>query len=128
MMIVKNGNFMLEECIFFIFNTLVRFKVSILTLLGLILGCGEMFATSEALKKHYSDTHEKGKESNIEGRGDICGEKRKFSDDRDDGDVVTPIIEPMPAHIARRNRAVYDGPSRSLSIGQGQGSRKRRKV
>ena len=72
------------------------------------LGCGEMFTTDDALKQHYSDVHN----SVTKGMRATLG-KRKFVEED-----VTPIIEAMPAEIARRSRAVYDGPSRSLSIGQ----------
>ena len=79
-----------------------------------------MFATDDALTQHYSDVH---KSINKRGTTGVLG-KRKFVD----GDV-TPIIEAMPAEIARKNRAVYDGPSRSLSIGQNLAvDKKRRKL
>jgi len=68
------------------------------------VGCGEMFATNDGLKEHYVTVH-----ADV----DRVSRKRKFED-------VTPIIEAMPADVARRNRAVYDGPSRSLSISQGR--------
>lgn len=107
-LIVKSGNFMFVGCIYCIFNMLVLFRVYILPCLndGLTwLGCGEMFATNDGLKDHYAVSH-------ID--VDKVSRKRKFEDD------ITPIIEAMPADVARRNRAVYDGPSRSLSISQGR--------
>jgi hypothetical protein len=48
--------------------------------------------------------------------------KRKVSE----MDYVTPIIEAMPPEIARRNRAVFDGPSRTFTIGVGQERKRRR--
>ena len=47
--------------------------------------------------------------------------KRKFVEE---STSVTPIIQAMPAEMAKKHRAVYDGPSRTLSIGQ---TAKRRK-
>ena len=48
--------------------------------------------------------------------------KRKVSE----MDYVTPIIEAMPPELARRNRAVFDGPSRTFTIGVGQERKRRR--
>ena len=76
-----------------------------------------MFATDDALEQHYSDVH------NTIMRDTIRVLVKRKSVDED----VTPIIEPMPAQIARQNRAVYDGPSRSLSIGQNVAVNKKRR-
>lgn len=75
----------------------------------LSIGCGAKFATNELLNEHYSDFHS--------GKGNSprrsIGRKRKMVDED-----ITPIIGVMPPEIAKNNRAVYEGPSRSLSIGQ----------
>ena len=81
------------------------------------LGCGEMFATDDGLKQHYSDVHN----SVARGMRAIHGKRQLVEED------ITPIIKAMPAEIARRSRAVYDGPSRSLSIGQNVAVNKRRR-
>jgi hypothetical protein len=97
-----------------------------------MLGCGEMFAKSDELKRHYLDVHNLGTPRKVGVLGtpkrgpavpSPSPRKRKVSE----MDYVTPIIEAMPPEIARRNRAVYDGPSRTLTIGAGQQERKRRK-
>jgi hypothetical protein len=94
----------------------------------LILGCGALFPTDEALKEHYSKAHAEVAPPDVD--GDFGGRvkevlgagKRKFVEDD-----VTPIIEAMPAEIARKNRPVYEGPSRSLSIAQGRSAKRPRK-
>ena len=68
-----------------------------------------MFATVDALTQHYSNVHDP---INKRGTARALG-KRKFVDED-----IRPIIEVMPLEIARKSRDVYDGPSRSLSIGQ----------
>ena len=80
------------------------------------VGCGRKFATNDKLIEHYSSAHTA---SGSPAKGKMVGEKRKIVDED-----VTPIIEPMPAHIAKKNRAVYDGVSRSLNIGVGNRGRK----
>jgi hypothetical protein len=60
-----------------------------------------MFATEQELLAHITRQH-------------------KTSNTQPSNDNVTPIIEAMPADLARKNRAVFSGPSRSLSIGQGR--------
>jgi hypothetical protein len=62
------------------------------------------------LKEHYLDFHS----STGNSLGRSIGEKRKLVDDD-----ITPMIEVMPLEIATKNRAVYEGPSRSLSMGRG---------
>jgi hypothetical protein len=90
-----------------------------------------MFAKNDELKRHYLEAHNLGTPRKGEGLGtpkrglavpSPSPRKRKVSE----MDYVTPIIQAMPPEIARRNRAVYDGPSRTLTIGVGQ-ERKRRK-
>ena len=77
-----------------------------------------MFATDDALKQHYSDIHDSRKKRETTG----FLRKRKFVDED-----VTPIIKARPAEIARQSRAVYDGPSRSLSIGRNVAVNKKRR-
>jgi len=72
-----------------------------------------MFSSVEDLTKHISAAHMGG--------GSAGKRKRNFVDE---SAGVTPIIEAMPAEVAKKHRAVYDGPSRTLSIGQ---TSKRRK-
>jgi hypothetical protein len=86
----------------------------------LITGCEEMFTTNTAMKEHYSEVHAKGMSPTVNN-----GKRKSLGED-----VVRPIIEAMPAEIARRYRPVYDGPSRTISIGQDiklDRERKRRK-
>ena len=74
---------------------------------GLIIDCGQTFSSVEELVQHTSTAHKVAVVGNS-GKG-----KRKFVEES-----VTPIIEAMPANIANKHRAIYDGPSRTLSIGQ----------
>ena len=71
-------------------------------------GCMKKFFSKDALEEHMS-TH-------------AIGEPRSLVVAESQSDGMTPIIEAMPPELQRKNRAVYAGPSRSLSIGQ---SRKR---
>ena len=70
-------------------------------------GCGQRFASKEGLDEHALSVHSSGVTNGV-------GRKRKASD----GQSVTPIIQPMPPELARKQRAGYDGPSRSFGIGQ----------
>jgi len=58
-----------------------------------------MFSTENELLEHITRQH-------------------KTSNTQPSNNDVTPIIEAIPADLARKNRAVFSGPSRSLSIGQ----------
>ena len=79
----------------------------------LTIDCGQTFSSVPELQEHTFNAHK-------DVRGvEIGNGKRKFMDEN-----VTPIIQAMPAEVARKHRAVFDGPSRTLSIGQ---SSKRRK-
>ena len=80
----------------------------------LTIDCGQAFSSVQELLEHASKAHKEIDARVANGNG-----KRKFVDDS-----VTPIIQAMPAEVARKHRAVFDGPSRTLSIGQ---SSKRRK-
>ena len=73
-------------------------------------GCGELFATNDALMDHYTAVHRNVKTTMSTPTS--AGKKRKADE------VITPIIEAMPADVASKNRPVYDGVSRSLSISQ----------
>jgi hypothetical protein len=77
-----------------------------------------MFATDDSLKQHYSEVH--NNKMKRETTGVLT--KRQFVDDD-----VMPMIVVMPAPITRSNRAVYSGPSRSLSIGQNVTVNKKRR-
>jgi hypothetical protein len=68
-----------------------------------------MFATSDALQQHCAEVHPNVRTP----RSARKAAKRKMDDDG-----VTPIIEAMPMDLAKKMRAVYDGPSRSLSVSQ----------
>ena len=81
-----------------------------------------MFPTSDGLKEHYTTSHA-DLELNAQGVSTSEGSRKRKAEEEDH---VTPIIVAMPPEIARKNRPVYDGPSRSLSIAQGR-ARKRGK-
>ena len=86
------------------------------------LGCRELFTTDDALTQHYSAVHNS---INKRGTTGVLGKRKVMDMD------ILPMIEvmPLPAKIARKNRAVNDGPSRSLSIGQNLAvDKKRRKL
>ena len=68
-----------------------------------------MFATNEALAEH-SKTHKNTTKSPNSSPA-VNTRKRKL-------DEITPTIEPMPSEMAKRNRPVYSGPSRTFSVGQ----------
>ena len=86
-------------------------------IIHLTLDCGKTFSTDEELDTHCARIHnldtsalngigkDKGIERNIEWKKLLRGD-------------VTPIIERMPAEMARKDRAVFKGPSRSFAIGQ----------
>ena len=65
-----------------------------------------MFATNEGLAEH-AKTHRNPIAASPTGNT----RKRKH-------DEITPTIEPMPSDIAKRNRPVFTGPSRTFSVGQ----------
>jgi len=73
-----------------------------------------MFATNDALQRHYGEVH-----PNVR----TPRSSRKVAKRKAEDDGITPIIEAMPAELARKMRAVYDGPSRSLSVSQGKKKR-----
>ena len=64
-----------------------------------------MFATNEDLAEH-TKTHRNPITASPAGNT----RKRKHDD-------ITPTIQPMPSDMAKRNRPVYSGPSRTFSIG-----------
>ena len=66
-------------------------------------GCGQRFVSKEGLGEHALSVHSSGVAHGVGAPGD---------------GRVTPIIQPMPAELARKQRAGYDGPSRSFGIGQ----------
>jgi hypothetical protein len=80
-----------------------------------------MFATNDALAEHLQ-THNNNPndtdlteevDDNTRSPSTARGSSRKRKIDE-----VTPLIEPMPSEMAKRNRPVYSGPSRTFSVGQ----------
>jgi len=106
-MIVRNGSFIFEGCICYTSNMPVPSKVRSYLCPRLIVDCGKTFVSVEELVEHTSTAH-KAVAAGNSGKG-----KRKIVEE-----IVTPIIEAMPADVAKKHRAVYYGPSRTLSIGQ----------
>ena len=67
-------------------------------------GCGQRFVSKEGLDEHALSVHSLGGTHGTRASSDVQG--------------ITPIIQPIPAELARKQRAAYDGPSRSFGIGQ----------
>jgi hypothetical protein len=80
-----------------------------------------MFCSKEELEQHSKvhDVHNL-MEARLPKEIKTTQIKRKFVEED-----VTPIVEAMSADMTQRHKAVYDGPSKSFSIGQ---SRKRGKM
>jgi hypothetical protein len=79
-----------------------------------------MFSTDDALEQHHSDIHNSIKVRETTEVG-VLGKRKVVDDD------ILPVIEVMPARIARKNRDVYYGPSGSLSAGQNVAVNKKRR-
>ena len=84
-----------------------------------MVGCGMTFATNLSLSEHIKTQHPVDEApSEVVGTEDDTGALAGESSRKRKIDEVTPLIEPMPSEMAKRNRAVFSGPSRTFQVGQ----------